>query len=162
FYTDRKSGWSNSLFVGGFDFLRPPPNVTKEGVQLYPETGARALNARTSMFYVATGITPAMVMRLPNIGSGYLVKQTDTSGAYVDGGKTYRVTLPPKIPAALFWSLTVYDTQTRSMLQTPQRFPRAGSQSYPSPAAVAEADGSTVIYFGPQRPAAAKEGNWIQ
>jgi hypothetical protein len=72
------------------------------------------------------------------------------------------VALPPNIPAAAFWSFTLYDNQTRSMLQTPQRFPRAGSQSYPSPAAEADADGSTTIYFGPTKPEAAKPGNWIQ
>ena len=48
------------------------------------------------------------------------------------------MTLPPDIPAARFWSLTLYDTETRSMLHTPQRFPRAGSQSYPTPAATPE------------------------
>ena len=48
------------------------------------------------------------------------------------------------------------------MLQTPRRFPRAGSQTYPSPAAVANTDGSTTIYFAPARPADAKDGNWIQ
>ena len=59
------------------------------------------------------------------------------------------MTLPKDIPAARFWSFTVYDNQTRSMLQTPQLYPRAGSQSYPSPAAEQEADGSTVVYFAP-------------
>ena len=58
--------------------------------------------------------------------------------------------------------MTLYDNQTRSMLQTPQRSPRAGSQSFPSPAAVANADGSTTLYFGPTKPADAKEGTWIQ
>jgi hypothetical protein len=48
------------------------------------------------------------------------------------------------------------------MLQTPQRFPRAGSQTYPTPAAVANSDGSTTIYFGPSKPADAKAGNWVQ
>jgi hypothetical protein len=79
-----------------------------------------------------------------------------------DGGKTYKVTLPKGIPAAAFWSFTLYDNQSRSMLDTPQRYPRAGSQSYPSPAAEAEADGSTTIYFGPTQPASVKRGNWIQ
>ena len=51
---------------------------------------------------------------------------------------------------------------SRSMLQTAQRFPRAGSQSYPSPAAAPNEDGSTTIYFGPKRPQDVKEGNWIQ
>jgi len=72
------------------------------------------------------------------------------------------VTLPPNIPVKNFWSFTVYDNQTRSMLETPQRFPRAGSQGYPTPAAVANADGSTTIYFGPKKPSDVKEGNWIQ
>jgi hypothetical protein len=103
-----------------------------------------------------------MIMRLPNVGSQYAMGFTDADKNPFDGGKTYRVTLPKDIPAAAFWSFTLYDNQTRSMLQTPQRYPRAGSQTYPSPAAVADADGSTTIYFGPTKPAAAKDGNWIQ
>jgi hypothetical protein len=39
------------------------------------------------------------------------------------------------------WSFTVYDSHSRSMLDTPQRYSRASSQSYPSPAAEASADG---------------------
>ena len=48
------------------------------------------------------------------------------------------------------------------MLDTPQRYPRAGSQSYPSPAAEPNPDGSTTVYFGPKQPADVKRGNWIQ
>ena len=80
----------------------------------------------------------------------------------MDGSKTYKVTLPPNIPAGKFWSFTVYDTQTRSMLDTPQRYPRAGSQSYPSPAAEPNANGSTTVYFNPSQPVDVKRGNWIQ
>jgi hypothetical protein len=72
------------------------------------------------------------------------------------------VTLPSNIPAARFWSLTLYDNQSRSMLDTPQRFPRAGSQSYPSPATESDADGSTTVYFAPKRPEGVPRGNWIQ
>ncbi len=106
--------------------------------------------------------SPGMIMRLPNAGSQYLIGFVDADKNSLDGGKTYKVTLPPNIPAAEFWSFTVYDNQTRSMLQTPQRYPRAGSQTYPSPAAVANSDGSTTIYFGPSKPAGAKDGDWIQ
>ena len=66
------------------------------------------------------------------------------------------------IPAARFWSLTVYDNQSRSMLQTSQPYPRAGSQSYPSPAAVPAPDGSTTVYFAPERPDGVNAANWIQ
>jgi hypothetical protein len=157
------SMWANMLWEGGFTFETPPPAITKEGYfKPTPRTGARTLNSRTGFFYGYTMDSPGMIMQLPNVGSQYLMGFTDADKNYFDGGKTYRVTLPKDIPAAAFWSFTAYDNQTRSMLQTPQRFPRAGSQTYPSPAAVANADGSTTVYFAPTKPADAKDGNWIQ
>ena len=161
-YYGAKSHWVNSLFLGGYEFMTPPPEITKEGVKPYPSDGARKLNSRIWMFYLATGITPAMCMRLENIGSQYLVAYLDNKDVPFDGGKTYKVTLPKDIPAARFWSFTVYDNQTRSMLDTPQRYPRAGSQSYPSPAAKPNADGTTTVYFGPTQPNGVDRGNWIQ
>jgi hypothetical protein len=161
YYPD--SMWASMLWEGGFDFENPPPPFTAQGFfKPSPPAGARTLNSRIGFFYGYTVDSPAMIMRLPNIGSQYLMGFTDGDKNPFDGGKTYRVTLPKDIPAAAFWSFTLYDNQTRSMLQTPQRFPRAGSQTYPSPAAVADADGSTTIYFGPTKPADVKDGNWIQ
>ena len=101
-------------------------------------------------------------MQVPGVGSQYLIAFRDENGDVFDGAKTYKVTLPKDIPAAAFWSFTLYDNQTRSMLQTPQKYPRAGSQSYPSPAAKADADGSTTVYFGPEQPDGVPRGNWIQ
>lgn len=162
-YYDEPTAWWNPLFEGGFEFLDPPPHITADGtVELFPALHTRRLNARTAMFYSATLITPAMCMRLTNIGSQYLAANLDSNGAPLDGTTTYRMVLPPDIPAAAFWSTTVYDNQTRSMLRTPQRFPRAGSQDYPTPAATPDSDGSTTIYFGPQRPDGVPEGNWVQ
>ena len=155
FYYYPNSAWMNMLCVGGYNFETPPPEVSADGtITVNPPTGARTLNSRTAMFFYATCITPAMIMRLTGIGSQYLGAFVDANGEYFDGSKTYKMTLPPNIPAEKFWSLTVYDNQTRSMLDTPQRYPRAGSQSYPTPAAEANADGSTTVYFGPSKPAA--------
>ncbi|MDA0167384.1 DUF1214 domain-containing protein, partial [Solirubrobacter ginsenosidimutans] len=156
------SAWENQMWVGGYDFETPPPLVTAEGIKPFAPTGVRALHSRVAWFYGYTGVTPAMCMRLTGVGSQYIFAFKDADGRRLDGGKTYRVTLPPNIPAARFWSLTAYDTETRSMLQTPQRFPRAGSQSYPTPAATADEDGSTTVVFAPERPADTPEGNWIQ
>jgi hypothetical protein len=127
-----------------------------------PPTGARTLDSRTAFYYAYTLDSPAMIMRIPDVGSQYLMGFLDANGDAFDGAKTYKLTLPKDIPARAFWSLTLYDNQTRSMLQTPQRYPRAGSQSYPSPAAEASADGSTTVYFGPQQPDGVARGNWIQ
>jgi hypothetical protein len=154
--------WFNPLFVGGADFETPAAQITSEGVKPYPRTGYRTLDARTSFFYFATGATPAMSMNLTGIGSQYLMVTVDANKDYFDGGQTYKVTLPKDIPQERFWSFTVYDNQTRSMLDTPQRYPRAGDQSYPSPAAEPNADGSTTVYFAPRQPAGVKRGNWIQ
>jgi hypothetical protein len=156
------SAWWNMLFVSGYEFETPIPLITPEGAKPFPPTGYRMLDARTAFFYPATGITPAMAMRVTGVGSQYLFASLDADKRYFDGAKTYKVTLPKGVPAEKFWSLTVYDNQTRSMLDTPQRYPRAGSQSYPSPAAEANPDGSTTVYFSPSQPAGIKRGNWIQ
>jgi hypothetical protein len=156
------SSWSNLLFQTGYEFETPIPQITPEGAKPYPPTGYRTMNARTNFFYGVTGITPGMAMRVTGIGSQYLLAMADADKNYFDGAKTYKATLPKEIPEANFWSFTVYDNQTRSMLDTPQRYPRAGSQSFPSPAAEANADGSTTVYFSPTQPAGVKRGNWIQ
>ncbi|MBL8809877.1 MAG: DUF1254 domain-containing protein [Planctomycetaceae bacterium] len=156
------SAWSNFLFVSGHDFETPIPVITGEGVKPFPATGYRTLDARSAFFYGITGITPAMAMRLPGIGSQYLLAFQDANKQFFDGSKTYKVTLPKGIPEAKFWSLTLYDNQSRSMLATPQGYPRAGSQNYPSPAAVADSSGVTTVYFGPKQPTGVGRGNWIQ
>ena len=156
------SGWQNMLFATGYEFETPIPMITPEGAKPFPATGYRQLDARTAFFYGVTAITPAMAMRLPGIGSTYLWTMVDATKQPFDGAKSYKVTLPKDIPQANFWSFTLYDNMSRSMLDTPQRFPRAGSQSFPSPAAEPNADGSTAVYFGPTQPAGVKRGNWIQ
>ena len=136
--------------------------ITREGVKPFPPTGYRHAGCAHSFFYGVTGITPAMAMRMTGIGSQYLFATLDADKKYFDGAKTYKVTLPKDIPEAKFWSFTLYDNQTRSMLDTPQRYPRAGSQSYPSPAAEAE---RRRLDHGVLRSDAAggvKRGNWIQ
>jgi hypothetical protein len=161
YYPD--SSWANMLWQGGANFETPPPMITKEGLfDPLPPTGARTLDSKTAFYYGYTLDSPGMIMRLPRVGSQYLMGFLDGDKKYLNGEKTYKVTLPKGIPAAAFWSFTLYDNQTRSMLDTPQRYPRAGSQSYPSPAAEADADGSMTIYFGPKQPEGVKPGNWIQ
>ncbi|MGD9720540.1 MAG: DUF1254 domain-containing protein [Pirellulales bacterium] len=157
------SMWSSMLWEGGAFFETPPPEFTKDGMfKPLPATGARTLDARTAFYYAYTMDTPGMIMRIPEVGSQYLMGFVDKDNNPFEGAKTYMVTLPKGIPARAFWSFTVYDNQSRSMLDTPQRFPRAGSQSYPSPAAEASADGSTTIFFSPKQPQGVARGNWIQ
>jgi hypothetical protein len=156
FYPD--SAWESALFVGGYQFLDPPPEITPDGPVPYPSDGARKLDSHTNFFYMATGTTPAMCMRLTGIGSQYIYAMRDSDGAFFDGGRSYKMTLPADIPESRFWSVILYDRQTRSMLQTGQHLPRLGSQSG---TVEMNKDGTTDLYFGPTAPKG-KESNWLQ
>ncbi|MGB5733914.1 MAG: DUF1214 domain-containing protein, partial [Thiohalocapsa sp.] len=156
------SQWSLMLWEGGALFETPPAPFEDGEFKPLPPTGARTLDSRTAFYYAYTLDSPAMIMQIPGVGSQYLIAFRDANGAVFDGAKTYKVTLPKDIPAAAFWSFTLYDNQTRSMLQTPQKYPRAGSQSYPSPAAETDEDGTTTVYFSPEQPEGVARGNWIQ
>ncbi len=156
------SHWGNMLFQGGAFFETPPPLFEGGMFKPLPPTGARTLDSRTAFYYAYTLDSPGMIMRIPGVGSQYLMGFLDADGNPFDGARTYKMTLPKGIPAQAFWSLTLYDNQTRSMLQTSQKYPRAGSQSYPSPAAEPAGDGTTTLYFAPERPEGIAHGNWIQ
>jgi hypothetical protein len=112
---------------------------------------------RAAWNYAATGDSPAMVERIVGAGSQYLMATRDASGAFLDGGKNYRLHLAPNVPVKLFWSVVVYDALSRSELQNGQEFPSVSQYTGP----VANADGSVDIYFGPQAPSG-KEKNWIK
>ncbi|MGD9294101.1 MAG: DUF1254 domain-containing protein [Roseobacter sp.] len=122
------------------------------------EDGARRMDSRLWMHYNAVVVTPAMALTKPGAGSDYGIAGLDGEGRVLDGSKTYRLTLPPDFPVKDNWSVTIYDTQTRSMLQTDQPF--AGVNSL-GEGVQASADGSYEILFAPEAPAGS-EGNWIQ
>ncbi len=141
FYPDRQ--WGTGFVGGSYEFLN---------------NGERMLDARTLFHYYATGITPAMAFAKPGSGSAYAYSARDAKGEYLEGGKTYKITLPAPIPVAQFWSFVVYDGQSRSMLETDQKL--AGLDSNQKDIKK-NADGSVTVWFGPKAPAG-QETNWVQ
>jgi hypothetical protein len=118
----------------------------------------RNLDARTLFFYTATVNTPAMALEIPGVGSNYAFGTRDGEGHILHGEKNYKLHIEANVPAQDFWSVVVYDPQTRSMLQTDQPYPNKNSQK--DKLAYNE-DGSVDLYFGPTTPEG-KEANWIQ
>jgi hypothetical protein len=143
-YEDRR--WESGFVGGDYRWLKDGGN------------GGRFLDARTRFFYVATVNTPAMVWKLIGKGSKYAMGTLDNKGNYLDGSKNYKLNIPANPPVKAFWSVVVYDPQTRSELQTSQHLPSVNSQRSPL---VKNADGSIDLYFGPEAPEG-KENNWIQ
>lgn len=125
---------------------------------LFENEGVRLLDARSAFHFYATGITPAMSMKIIGKGSQYAIAYSDENGNSFDGRKTYKFNVPANPPMKDFWSFTIYDNQTRSMLQTDQRFPGIDSNKE---GLVQNENGSWDIYIGPEAPEGL-EGNWIQ
>jgi hypothetical protein len=158
----------DQLLVSAFDSDRPDklawPDRKWEWAGLVPgsaqfETPAGMdLEARDRWFAQAIVTSPAMFKRTPGAGSLYWLAARDGTGAWLDGGKTYRLSIPQPVPDKLFWSVTAYDAQTRSEVQTDQD--KAALRSLFELKDVSTTE-PTELYFGPEAPAG-KESQWIK
>jgi len=156
----------------------PRTDGTMKGIKVYPGTDSAWLmawvdknvffngkdgktmnsDARVMFHYPYTAVTPAMAVTKAGAGSDYGLAYVDSKKMPFDGSKTYKLNIPANPPAKDFWALTMYDNQTRSMLQTSQAFPTVGSQTE---GLKQNEDGSYDIYFAP-KPPKGYENNWLE
>ena len=114
------------------------------------------LDERAVYFYAALGVTKGMRSQTPGLGQAYLGSFRDKEGHPFDGAKSYHLRVPPNPPAKQFWSVTLYDADTRSLIQNKeQRSDRSSRHDL-----VRNADGSVDLYFAPTAPKGS-ENNWI-
>jgi len=114
------------------------------------------LDERAAWFYEAVGASADMAPKHPGPSSAYLGAYQDKAGDWLDGTNSYRLHVPPDAPANLFWSVTLYDVATRSLLVNEQKIADRSSRMDLQK----NADGSVDIYCGPAAPAG-RESNWI-
>ena len=74
-----------------------------------------------SWFYEAVSFSEAMKSQTPGLGQAYLGSYNDINGEWLDGSKNYTIHVPADPPAKLFWSLTVYDVETRCLIDNEQQ-----------------------------------------
>jgi hypothetical protein len=149
-YSDRR--WLNPFADGTPANPTGTLNLAWENVA----GGYLDLDARIWMFTDYYSISPGMVSQNPGKGAKYVIGFTDSDGTPLVGASNYRLNLPANIPAANFWSVTLYDAENGSGLANGQPFPSLGSRDKPAQ----NGDGSTDLYLGPQAPAG-KAGNWL-
>ena len=113
------------------------------------------IDARTGFFTNAYSASPGMAATMVGVGAKYPATFVDAEGNFLSGSLSYRLRLPKGIPAALFWSVSVYDSITASGLDNGQSFPSINAMDKP----VKNKDGSIDIYFGPDSPGEGK--NWL-
>ena len=114
------------------------------------------LDERASWFYEAVGAGAAMAPKRPGSSSAYLSAYKDKDGGWLDGGTSYRLRVPPDPPIKLFWSVTLYDVDTRALILNEQKIADRSSRMDLRK----NEDGSVDIYCGPRAPAGF-ERNWI-
>ena len=95
---------------------------------------------------------------IKRLGAGqfYTISIRDKDGDPFEGGKTYRLRVPPNVPVDQYWSVTAYDRQTHALIKNVSH----ASRSSQIPDLHKNADGSVDLYFGPQAPAG-QESNWV-
>jgi hypothetical protein len=113
---------------------------------------------RAAWFYEAVSFSAAMKSRTPGLGQAYLGAYTDADGEWLDGARSYTLHVPPDPPAKLFWSATVYDVETRCLIDNDQQRGDRGSRD---PDLAYNDDRSVDLYFGPTEPDHGL-ANWIQ
>src|SRR5689334_2192177 len=126
------------------------PEQTRDGIGQFFE--------RAAWFYEASGMGEGMSHPTAGLGQAYLGAYTDNDGQWLDGGRDYRLIVPPDPPAQQFWSVCAYDSLTRTIPHNPTKIAEISSRIPP----VVEPDGSVELRFGPQPPAGAIRSNWIQ
>jgi len=114
------------------------------------------LDARIWMFTDYYSLSPGMLSQIPGKGAKYMISFNDSENTPLVGQNNYRLSLPANIPAALFWSVTLYEAENASGLANGQPFPSLGSRDKP----IQNADGGTDLYLGPKAPQG-KEANWL-
>jgi hypothetical protein len=121
-----------------------------------PDAFWNLLDERASWFYEAIGAGPDMAPKRPGPSSAYLGAYKDKAGEWLDGGRSYRLRVPPNPPIKLFWSVTLYDVDTRALILNQQKIADRSSRMDLRK----NADGSVDICCGPIAPAGF-EKNWI-
>jgi len=124
------------------------------------EQGATQIEPRLSFVYQAITTADAMVLEIVGKGSKYLSNYRDADENFLEGSNTYRLNIPANVPAENFWSIVVYDAETRSMIKNDLQ-PLPGIRSLDSDKLIQNEDGSYDVYFGPEAPEG-YENNWVK
>jgi hypothetical protein len=111
---------------------------------------------RTGLFYEAIGMSAGSIPKTAGVGQAYFAAYRDRDSQALDGGKTYRLRVTANPPVNQFWSVTLYDIDSRTLIANKEQIADRSSRQD----LVKNADGSVDLYFGPSAPKGL-EKNWV-
>jgi hypothetical protein len=150
-YPDRR--WLNPVADGTPENPSGPLDLDWHRVA----AGYLDVDLRTWFFTNYYSISPGMISQIPRRGAKYMIAFTDGDGRPLRGDDEYRLHLPPNIPAANFWSLTLYEAKNGASLANGQPFPSLGLRDHPRQ----NADGGIDLHLGPTPPVSG-EASWLE
>jgi hypothetical protein len=124
------------------------------------ENGVTQIEPRMSFMHQAITTADAMVLEMIGKGSKYVGTYRDSDDNFLIGSNTYHLNIPANVPAENFWSIVVYDAETRSMINNDLQ-PLPAIRSLDDDKLIQNDDGSYDVYFGPEAPEGF-ENNWVK
>ncbi|MEW6996982.1 DUF1254 domain-containing protein [Colwelliaceae bacterium BS250] len=141
-----------------YDESLPFAQVFINGNARFDQPTYHDLDSETAFFHKAYSTSDAMVLKMIGKGSQYVISFEDDKSQFLDGSKEYRFIMPANVPVANYWSVTGYDADSRSLIETTDQpysaVSSTGKINY-------NADGTATIYMGTHKPAN-PDANWIQ
>ena len=116
------------------------------------------LDERAAWFYEAVTNDPMMHGQETGVGQVYMSAYKDGDGDWLNTAVDYELNVPANAPAKAFWSMTIYDVDTRCItINDTKQADRSSRMDL-----LENEDGSITLYIGPTKPEGEKAKNWIQ
>ena len=140
-YYDNGTDWTR-IFLVPVD----PNDARKGSREVFDFKHYLGVYQRAHFAQNAQTTSPLVAMKFVGQGSQYLYSHSDSEHNTLDGAQTYKFHIPANVPSKDFWSLTLYDPISRSLLQG------TGSDNVTIDSnnkLIPNADGSYDLFVGP-------------
>ena len=118
---------------------------------------------RARFTYEAVTTSPAMTIPRPGKSQAYIGKFEDEEGNRLRGGDNYVIEINANVPASLFWSIVIYDADTRCLIDNRNKDGKGKATVGSKTKGLRKnADGSYYMLLGPGQPPTGWEENFVR
>ncbi|MDX2348112.1 MAG: DUF1254 domain-containing protein [Nitrospirota bacterium] len=119
--------------------------------------GHLEVHERATFMHQAMTGAKGMVTKMVGKGSQYQLTAKDSGGNFFNGSNSYTLNIPKNVPINNYWSICLYDIETRSLIANGT--PKSCSASISD--LDQNSDGSYDLYFGTEKPEGVNDNNFV-